>query len=162
LEMGGPNVLQVSNTYLGAYGQDVWRMSDRVTLNAGVRWEPYFGQNVRNDAIVIFKKENFDQGIRSKVFVNAPPGLIYPWDPGINSPRAQQWNVMIEQQLGASWGVSASYLGSYSDRLWAQTALNPGVYLGLGPCTLNTATGAVSYPVCSTTSNLDQRRRMSL
>ena len=91
-----------------------------------------------------------------------PYGAFGSMDPGINSPRAQQWNVMIEQQLGASWGVSASYLGSYSDRLWAQTALNPGVYLGLGPCTLNTATGAVSYPVCSTTSNLDQRRRMSL
>ena len=263
LEMGGPNVLKVNNSYLGVYGQDTFRVSDRVTVNAGVRWEPYFGQNVKNNAIVIFNKANFDQGIRSKVFVNAPPGLIYPgdagfpsgktglniqwwnlspragvaWDvhgdgrlavrssysmgydfmageyhninagappfgnrslindppgrmddpwgalggdphpivlstnvnyipygafgsmdPGINSPRAQQWNVMIEQQLGASWGVSASYLGSYSDRLWAQTALNPGVYLGLGPCTLNTATGAVSYPVCSTTSNLDQRR----
>ena len=267
LEMGGPNILKVNNTYLGVYGQDTFRMSDRMTLNAGVRWEPYFGQNVLNDAIVIFKKENFDQGIRSKVFVNAPPGLIYPgdagfpsgktglniqwwnlspragvaWDvrgdgrlavrssysmgydfmageyhninagappfgnrslindppgrmddpwsalggdphpivlspnvsyipygafgsmdPGINSPRAQQWNVMVEQQLGTSWGVSASYLGSYADRLWAQTAINPGVYLGLGPCTLNTATGPVSYPVCSTTSNLDQRRRLSL
>jgi hypothetical protein len=91
-----------------------------------------------------------------------PYGAFGSMDPGINSPRAQQWNVMVEQQLGTRWGVSASYLGSYSDRLWAQTAINPGVYLGLGPCTLNTATGPVSYPVCSTTANLDQRRRLSL
>ena len=53
-------------------------------------------------------------------------------DPDINSPRAQQWNVTVEQQLGRSWGVSASYLGSYADRLWAQTAINPGVFMGLG------------------------------
>ena len=33
-------------------------------------------------------------------------------------------------------------------------ALNPGVFLGLGPCTLN----GVSYPVCSTNANLNQRR----
>jgi hypothetical protein len=83
-------------------------------------------------------------------------------DPDINSPRAQQWNVMVEQQLGAAWGVSASYLGSYSDRLWAQSAINPGVFLGLGPCTLNTATGPRTFPVCSTNANLNERRVLSL
>ena len=30
----------------GADAQDTWRASSRVTLNAGVRWEPYFGQTV--------------------------------------------------------------------------------------------------------------------
>ena len=42
----------------------------------------------------------------------------------------------VERQLGTDWQVSASYLGSYTDRLWNQVALNPGVFLGLGPCTL--------------------------
>jgi len=267
LEIGGPSILDIHNWYLGAYAQDAWRVSDRVTLNVGVRWEPYFGQYVENDAIVIFNRDNYDRGIRSNVFLNAPPGLLYPgdagfpdgktglntqwwnlapraglaWDvrgdgrlalrssysmgydfmageyhninagappfgnrsliidppgrmddpwrhlggdphpivanpnveyipygafgsmdPDINSPRAQQWNVTLEQQLGTSWGVSASYLGSYADRLWAQTALNPGVFLGLGPCTLNTATGPRSFPVCSTNANLNQRRKLSL
>ena len=81
-------------------------------------------------------------------------------DPDINSPRAQQWNVTVEQQLGTSWGVSASYLGSYADRLWAQTALNPGVFLGLGPCTLNTVRGRSRC--ARPTANLNQRRVMSL
>src|SRR6185436_10470257 len=53
-------------------------------------------------------------------------------------------------------------LGSYSDRLWAQSAINPGVFLGLGPCTLNTATGPRSFPVCSTNANLNERRALSL
>jgi hypothetical protein len=35
---------------------------------------------------------------------------------------------------------------------------NPGVFLGLGPCTLN----GVSYTICSTDRNLDQRREFSL
>ena len=78
-------------------------------------------------------------------------------DPGINSPRVQQWNATVEQQLGKSWGMSVSYLGSYSDRLWAQTALNPGVFMGLGPCTLL----GVNYPVCSTNANLNQRRKLN-
>src|SRR5207253_1031810 len=183
LEMGGPNILKVNNTYLGVYGQDTFRMSDRVTVNAGVRSSYSMGYD-----FMAGEYHNINAGappFGNRSLINDPPGRMDdPWgalggdphpivlstnvnyipygafgsmDPGINSPRAQQWNVMIEQQLGTSWGVSASYLGSYADRLWAQTAINPGVYLGLGPCTLNTATGPVSYPVCSTTSNLDQR-----
>jgi hypothetical protein len=77
-------------------------------------------------------------------------------DPGINSPRIQSWNVTAEQQFGSNWGVAVSYLGSHSDRLWAQVALNPGVYMGLGPCTIQ----GVAYPVCSTNANLNQRRAL--
>ena len=42
------------------------------------------------------------------------------------------------------------------DRLWAQVALNPGVFMGLGPCTIN----GVAYRVCSTNANLNQRRAL--
>ena len=37
-------------------------------------------------------------------------------------------------------------------------AINPGVFLGLGPCTL----AGVFYPTCSTNGNLNQRRVFSL
>src|SRR5688572_33152313 len=77
-------------------------------------------------------------------------------DPNINSPRIQSWNVTVEQQVGTDWGVAVSYLGSHSDRLWAQVALNPGVFMGLGACTIN----GVAYPVCSTNANLNQRRAL--
>ena len=259
LEHGGKNLLLINNWYLGAYAQDSWRLSSRVTVNYGMRWEPYFGQNVENNAVTIFRMENFQKGTRSTVFHNAPTGLTYPGDPGfpkgqtglnkqwwnlsprggvawdvrgdgrlalrssysmgydfmsgeyhninagappfgnrsiiqdptgllddpyrgvggdphpivtgpdtpyvafgsfgtmdpdINSPRVQSWNVTLEQQLGTEWGVSVAYLGSHSDRLWAQVALNPGVYMGVAPCVIN----GVTYPVCSTQSNLNQRR----
>jgi hypothetical protein len=77
-------------------------------------------------------------------------------DPGINSPRIQSWNVTLEQQLGANWGVAVSYLGSHSDRLWGQVALNPGIYMGLAPCTID----GVRYNVCSTNANLNVRRAL--
>ena len=260
VEHGGLGKLPVNSTYVGMYAQDAWRVTSRVTVNAGFRWEPFFGQNVENGVISVFNMENFQKGIKSKVFLNAPAGLLYAgdegfpkngktglnkqwwnlsprggvaWDvrgdgrlavrssyamaydfmsgeyhninanappfgnrslitdppgrmddpyghlggdphpivtgpttayvpfgtfgtmdPGINSPRVQSWNVTVEQQLGSQWGVAASYLGSHSDRLWAQVALNPGVYMGLGPCAIN----GVSYPVCSTNANLSQRR----
>jgi hypothetical protein len=36
--------------------------------------------------------------------------------------------------------------------------LNPGVFLGLGPCTLQ----GVLYPTCTTAANLEQRRVFTL
>ena len=262
VEHGGLGKLPVNSWFPAAYAQDSWRASSRVTVNGGLRWEPFFGQNVENGVISVFSMENFQKGVKSTVFLNAPAGVLYAgdpgfpknaktgldkqwwnlsprlgvaWDvrgdgrlavrssyalaydfmsgeyhninanappfgnrsllvdptglfddpyrdlggdphpittgpnteyprfgtfgtmdPGINSPRIQSWNVTVEQQLGTQWGVSASYLGSHSDRLWAQVALNPGVYMGLGPCVIN----GVSYNVCSTNANLNQRRAL--
>jgi len=65
--------------------------------------------------------------------------------------------VTIERQLGRVWQVAASYLGSYTDRLWNQVAINPGVFLGLGPCTLQ----GVFYATCTNNGNLNQRRVFS-
>ena len=79
-------------------------------------------------------------------------------DPNINSTRVQSWNVTVERQLAGSNLVSASYLGSYIDRIWGQVPLNPAAFMGLGPCTINN----VAYPVCTASTNLNQRRVLSL
>jgi hypothetical protein len=259
VEHGGQQNLPVNGWYLGFYGQDTWRATERVTFNLGLRWEPYLGTNVESNAVYNFDPDRFRRGIRSNVFVNAPAGVLYSgdegfpsgqtglnkqwtnfsprvgvaWDvtgdgrmalrasyalaydfmagdyhninssappfgnrslitdppgrmddpygaiggdphpivtdrnvaypafgsfgtmdPDINSPRVQNWNVTLERQFGTDWGVAVSYLGTYSDRLWAQTAMNPGVFMGLGPCTIQ----GVNYTVCSTNANLNQRR----
>jgi hypothetical protein len=263
LEHGGPAILPMDQWYTALYAQDAWRATNRITLNAGVRWEPYFGQSVLNGSVYNFSLDNFKNNVKTNQYVNAPAGLLYPgdagfppgrtglnkqwlnlsprvgvaWDvsgdgrtairgsyglaydlpnaeyelinansppfgnrtlvedppggfdrpytqfggdphpiltsrdtqfipygafgavdPDINSPRIQQWNVTIEKQLGRAWQVEASYIGSYTDRLWNQVAINPGVFLGLGPCTLD----GVLYPTCSTNGNLNQRRVFSL
>ena len=262
---GAPGLLITNQWYIGLYTQDTWRTTDRLTLNLGLRWEPYLGTNFENNAISNFSMDNFHKGVRSTQFVKAPLGLIYPGDPGfppgqsglnknwtnlsprvgaawdvtgdgrlavrssyalnydfagavfqntavqaapfnnrldlignypfddpyriiaggqqhpvtgappkdatfpgagsyaaidpnINSTRVQSWNFTVERQIGTAWGVSATYLGSYMDRLWGQNQLNPGVYLGLGPCVLQ----GVNYPVCSTSANLEQRRVLAL
>jgi hypothetical protein len=88
-----------------------------------------------------------------------PFGLFGAVDPDNNAPRIQQWNVILEHQLGSAWGVSATYLGSYSDRFLGSVEQNPGVYLGQGPCTLP---NGISYPVCTVAANLNERRVLSL
>ncbi|HEX2459089.1 MAG TPA: carboxypeptidase regulatory-like domain-containing protein [Vicinamibacterales bacterium] len=264
LDHSGLTGITFDQKYLGAYLQDTWRMNPRVTINAGVRWEPFFSQNLLRGAITRFDREDFRDNVISTEFKNAPAGLIYPGDPGfpdgstglktkwmnfapragigwdvrgdgrlairssyglsydyptgefmsnpaaappygnrirltdppggfddpyghlpggdphpivpgpdtvfpasgtfasidpdLNAPRIQSWNVTVEQQLGTNWQVSASYLGRYSDRLWGFNAVNYGVFMGLGPCTIN----GVAFTVCTTNGNLQQRRVLSL
>ena len=53
-----------------------------MTLNYGVRWEPWFPQQHQNSAVYNFYVDRFRAGQRSTVFPQAPPGLHYPGDEG--------------------------------------------------------------------------------
>jgi len=77
-----------------------------------------------------------------------------------DTPNMQvaQWSLSLQRQVGPDWLVSASYVGNSTSHLWSLRQLNPSVFLGLGPCTLN----GVQYSTCSTTANRDQRRQLAL
>jgi hypothetical protein len=64
----------------------------RVTLNYGLRWEPFLAPKDNNGYTVGWTRENFDQGIRSTVYPNAPLGLMYNGDPGFPTNNANSNN----------------------------------------------------------------------
>ena len=77
-----------------------------MTVNAGIRWEPFLGQNVRSGAVSIFDLENFEKGVKSTVFLNAPAGLLYPGDTGFpdnnNAALNKQWR-NLSPRAGVAW-----------------------------------------------------------
>ena len=79
---GGSQIVSEKQNYVGAYAQDVWRMSSHLTVNYGLRWEPFFSAKDQNGFNTAFVRSRFDQGIKSKVYPNAPAGLVFPGDPG--------------------------------------------------------------------------------
>jgi len=67
--------------YQTLYAQDSWKANRRLTLNYGVRWEPYIAISNKGGQIHFVDQTLFAQGYRSPVFTNAPAGVIFPGDP---------------------------------------------------------------------------------
>jgi hypothetical protein len=81
---------------------------------------------------------------------------------GLKHSYINQWNFGIQKQIGSAWLASASYMGNLGVHENQGSEGNPAVFMGLGPCTLQTATGPQNYSTCSTVSNENQRRKLSL
>ncbi len=79
-----PNDLDVRQWFFGAYAQDTWKVTRRLTLNYGLRWEPFFPMQVGDGRVYTFSLARFYAGTESTVWTNAPPGFYYPGDPGFN------------------------------------------------------------------------------
>jgi hypothetical protein len=78
------NYTQYSNAVYGIrthslyfFGQDAWKVTNHLTVNYGIRYEYNSPQHdVHNNILGWFP------GQQSTVFPGAPPGILYPGDPG--------------------------------------------------------------------------------
>lgn len=223
--------------YQGFFVGDSYRATPRLTLNFGLRWEPYTPITDTENRNVIFRQDAYLAGQRSEVWRNSPPGLFYPGDkadgktvpkggvsgspnllgprvgfayeltsdgrtvvrggygrfysmpelymynalsdqapfgydenfvggsfdnpyegresanvfplkPGFKTPdlafpipatdyaqwpdykvpSTDEWNLSVERQVGASWVLQASYVGSHSSNMYSAYDINPPVY----------------------------------
>ena len=75
------------NLYMAAFVQDSWKATSRLTVNYGVRWDrirPWLEKFNQVQTLVV--------GEQSQVFPGAPPGLVFPGDPGIPASLAPPRN----------------------------------------------------------------------
>lgn len=71
--------------YIGAYAQDNWKVNSRLSINYGVRWEPFIGGSFATGYVEHFDQGLFNQNVHSTIYPNAPAGLLFPGDAGFNT-----------------------------------------------------------------------------
>jgi hypothetical protein len=81
-QAGGPSLAYQQMNYVGLYAQDAWKLSPRLTLSPGVRWDPYLPLTTKYGWTSHFDPTLFAQGFHSTQYTFAPAGLIFPGDPG--------------------------------------------------------------------------------
>lgn len=87
-------------TVLGFYAQDAWKISRRVTLNLGLRYEAFPAWREQYG-----KLSAFVAGARSTRFPNAPAGLVFPGD-AVFPYRSDRNN--FSPRFGLAWDVEGN------------------------------------------------------
>ncbi len=125
LSMSAPNPLVQQKWFVNAYVQDTWKVTPRFTVNIGLRWEPSLPVGMLNNAAYNFSLANMLAGITSKTYVNGPPGMSFPGDPGFQGLAGvqSQWALFAprvavaydpkgdgKMVIRASYGISYDYV----------------------------------------------------
>ena len=112
LQGGGNFSRHIRGKALNFYGQDTFKVTSRLTLNLGLRYELPFPYTELHNL-----QNLFVPGAQSKVFPSAPAGLLYPGDPGVPAGLIPTEKTAFAPRVGLAWDpngqgkwlVSAAY-----------------------------------------------------
>jgi hypothetical protein len=85
------------------FAQDNWRVNQKLVVNAGFRWEPYFPYTDTLNRIPCYRP-----GLHSRRYPNAPAGLIYAGDPGCPAGGADGVAFQFAPRLGFAYRIRQS------------------------------------------------------
>jgi hypothetical protein len=105
------NPFYARNKYFGLFAQDSWHVVTSLTLNYGLRWDRIAPWREKYNQV-----STFVPGAQSVVFPGAPPGVVYPGDPGVPSTLAPASNRSFAPRVGLAWSPQARS-GSVLERL---------------------------------------------
>ena len=122
-------VTALDNTWMfGFFAQDDFRVSSRLTLNLGLRWD------IQTPPTDPFDREStFIQGVQSTVIPSAPTGMLFPGDPGITRGIVPvRWR-NFSPRVGLAWdpfgggktslrAAAGVFYGSVSGNEWNSTS----------------------------------------
>lgn len=87
-----------SQNAIGFYAEDKYRLTPRLTLTGGVRYDPFLPIATERGQMTCWIP-----GEQSRVYVNAPTGLAFPGDPGCSSGGTPEKLLNIQPRVGFAW-----------------------------------------------------------
>src|ERR1700722_15291801 len=112
LQGGGDFGREIRDRAMDLYAQDTYKVTSNLTLNFGLRYELPFPATENRNRVNLFVP-----GAQSKVIPDAPPGLLYPGDPGVPAGLIATQKNAFAPRVGFAWDprrdgktvVSAAY-----------------------------------------------------
>jgi hypothetical protein len=106
LQQGAGEFKNNRATFIGFYVQDNYRVTRRLTLNLGLRYEPAFPWSDTGNRWAQVNLAAMAAGTVSRVYPNAPPGIFFSAQNGIASDPS-----MPKNALNTNWTGLAPRLG---------------------------------------------------
>ena len=92
---------------IGVFANDKWKVSPRLTLNYGLRWEPQQVMKEIWGRIEQFRPDAWAAGVQSQIIPSAPPGLFFVGDKynGVGVPDRGETGDMnnFAPRVGVAW-----------------------------------------------------------
>jgi hypothetical protein len=112
LQGGGDFSREIRDRAIDAYAQDTYKVTSRLALNLGLRYEIPFPSTENKNRVNLFVP-----GAQSTVLPNAPAGLLYPGDSGVPRGLIATQKTAFAPRVGFAWDprggaktvVSAAY-----------------------------------------------------
>jgi hypothetical protein len=128
MEQDTPYESRVNNWYYALYAQDSYKVTPRLTLNVGLRWDVQTSPTETSD-----HASTFIPGVQSTVVPSAPLGMLYPGDNGVPRGIVPNRYHHVSPRVGVVWdpfgdGKTAIragagiFYGSVSGNEWNQPA----------------------------------------
>lgn len=93
----------INGNSLNGYVQDSYKVTSRLTLNLGLRYDlPFPYTEIKN------RQTLWIPGRQSTVFPIAPPGLLYPGDPGVPAGLIPTFKKGFAPRIGVAWDPTGS------------------------------------------------------
>lgn len=139
----------IRTIYNSFYAQDVFRVNPRFTFNYGLRYEPFLPWTEENNKI-----DTVVPGAQSKIDPTAPPGILFPGDPGVSKGIAPANLSNFAPRLGFAWDIfgdgKTSVRGGYGLFYNAINGDSLAQYNAPFTGTLNAYHGDIANPFTST------------
>jgi len=114
--LGYPQYMVESNTQVldtrfkqwFLFAQDNWKVSSRLSVDAGLRWEPFFPPHFVGtfNPISQVRPEAVAAGQHSIVYPNAPAGLFFAGDPGVPKGGTHPVYTNFSPRLGFAYDLT--------------------------------------------------------
>jgi hypothetical protein len=104
LTQGNGDLENDGQSYFALYGQDSYKLNRHLTINYGIRYEPYLPEHNSNDHVENFNINDFLTGYVSTKYPKAPAGMIFTGDPGMSGNHYTfGQNKLFAPRFGIVW-----------------------------------------------------------